>query len=232
MFSVTKAIIGGGDFFLAITASVANPNIRALATARGWDGRRRLIVNITAPLINTLDTGNTPYPGGLRINISASTRIGGTSNGGTAFYARVACEVSAAAGSIISGGGGSGGNGGDASAYYGSTNVFAYGGRGGTGQGFADASSLTITPAGSGNAGQYTSQPVVGGTLYARGGDGGGGGMWGGGGVAYGNAGSYGGPNNGGTAYLGQSPSSPGLAVDGNSKVTWLSLPTFQGPRT
>lgn len=230
MFSVTKAIIGAGEFYISITASVANPNIRALATARGWDGRRRLIVNITAPLINTLDTGATPYPGGLRINIGGSTRIGGTSNGGTAFHARVACEVAAAAGSIISGGGARGGNGGDASAYYGSVNVFAYGGGGGTGQGFADASSLTITPAGGSNPGQYSSQGVVGGTLYAQGGASGSGGTWGSNG-AYGAAGSYGGPNNGGTANPGQSPSSPGIAVDGNSRVTWISLPTFQGAR-
>lgn len=230
MFSMTKALISGGDFILDITASIASPNIRTLATARGWDGRRRLIVNITAPLVNTLGTGVTPYPGGLRINIGASTRIGGTINSGTAFRANVPCEVSAAASAIISGGGARGGNGGDASAYYGSVNVFAYGGGGGTGQGFADASSLTITPVGSGNPGQYTSQPVVGGTLYARGGDGGSGGTWASNG-GYGAVGSYGGPNNGGTASPGQSPSSPGYAVDGNSKVTWISLPTFQGAR-
>ena len=96
-------------FELVISASIANPDIRALASVAGWGGTSRLIVTISAPLINTLRTGATPFPGGLRVNISASTRVGGVVNSGDALTAQVPVEINNLG--ILSGGGGRGGTG-------------------------------------------------------------------------------------------------------------------------
>ena len=228
----------GGAFTLNIAASVANPDLRALATAAGWTTGRKLIVNITAPLINTLDTGTTPFVAGLRLNfLNAATRVGGLMGGGAAFKSRVPVEVSAVSGVTFSGGGGSGGAGQGVYVRYNTdtTSVNGTGGAGGVGQGFTGISSLTIQAAQSGYPGTSATYPyeVIGGHTkpWAAGGDGGSGGNWGTAGFA-GASGTYGG------TYSAQGQLTPagaagaaGLAVDGNSLVTWLSLPTFQGAR-
>ena len=226
-----RVISSASDFVLPISSSVASPNIRALALAAGWTGYTKLIVNITAPLINTLDLGSTAFANGIRLNfLNASTRVGGVLNGGTAFKSRVPVEISAVAGVTFAGGGGKGGSGGTATANYGSTVVSATGGIGGDGQGFANASSLTIQNAGGSSAGTYQSAAVVGGTMWAQGGTSGTGGAWGASGQP-GGTGSVGGPNNSSSLGAVGSGAAAGLAVDGESYVTWVSLPTFQGAR-
>ena len=226
-----RIVASASDFVLTISASVASPNIRTLALAAGWTGYTKLIVNITAPLINTLDLGSTAFMNGIRLNfLNASTRVGGVINSGTAFKTRVPVKVSCVAGVTFSGGGGKGGAGGTATATYGSTVVNGAGGVGGDGQGFANASSLTIQAAGGSSAGTSQSASVVGGTMSAQGGSSGTGGAWGSSGQP-GGTGSVSGPNNTSSFGTPGSGSAAGYAVDGESNVTWVSLPTFQGAR-
>ncbi|QIL69557.1 hypothetical protein G7048_03710 [Diaphorobacter sp. HDW4B] len=219
----------GGAFTLNITASVANPDIRALAIAAGWSPSKPLIVNITAPLINTLNLGSTAFAGGLRINISASTRIGGVLNSGTALTTGVAVEINNLG--IISGGGGKGGAGASVWCDYSASRVGGAGGAGGDGQGFLNASSLTVVAAGNGASGSYSeySGSVVGTRPWASGGPGGNGGAWGTAGSA-GADGSVGG-NYSAAGYesYAQAGVAAGNAVNGNSKVTWIATGTRLG---
>lgn len=222
---------GGGEFRLTIGASVANPDIRALATAAGWYGQK-LIVDITAPLINTLDLGSTPFASGIQLNISAGTRIGGVKNGGLAFKTRVPVSVYNLG--IISGGGGAGGTGEDLYVTYAgsSEQVHGAGGSGGHGQGFASASSLTVDAAQAGGAGtyaQYSGSTIGGHTRpFAQGGAGGAGGAWGAAGEA-GKAGSFGGTYDTSWGNAAAPGLAAGAAVDGNSNVIWLATGTRVG---
>lgn len=232
MIKQMMSVASGSEFILTISASVANPNFRSLATAAGWNGSSRLTVNITAPLINTINLGSTPYPNGLRINVSASTRIGGVKNSGDAITTGVPVEINNLG--TISGGGGKGA---DAGTFWVSLNgqvITGYGGGGGSGQGFSNASSLVIDAATAGAAGSYEqySGALVGGVArpYAQGGTGGTGGGWGqaGGTIAYGGA-SGGDYSSSGIVAPDGSPAPSGNAVNGNSKVTWIAPGTRLG---
>ncbi|QIL71675.1 hypothetical protein G7048_15715 [Diaphorobacter sp. HDW4B] len=167
------------------------------------------------------------------MNISAGTRIGGVKNSGDALTTGIAVEINNLG--TISGGGGKGGWG--ETTYVDragvSDRMYGTGGGGGDGQGFNDASSLSVVPATGGGAGTYVKQsgPVVGGTTApsAQGGNGGGGGAWGVAGSA-GQAGSVGGDYYAaGVSQAAISGTAPGNAVNGNSKVTWIAMGTRLG---
>lgn len=219
-------------FTLNITTSVASPNIHALAISAGWSGTSSLIVNFNCPLVNSLRLdGSKTFPGGLALNISASCRIGGVINSGTAFYTRVAVTVNNSG--IISGGGGKGGDGQRPYVRYSTdpTNVIGGAGAGAAGQGFASTASLTVNAAGFGFSGSTStySGEVIGTAPWATGGVGGNGGAWGTAG-ATGSAGTYGGNySTSGIWTAATAGTAAGLYVDGNSFVTWTAIGTRVG---
>lgn len=231
-------------FVLTIASSVAQPNIRSLATAAGWNGSAPLIVNITAPLINSLDLGSTAFVGGITLNVSAGTRIGGVgasmsaaagiagNPGSFAFKTRVPVTINNQG--IISGGGGSGSAGDGRFVDYNSSRTISDDGYGGSGQGFASFSSLTVNGRGFGLSATRQTYPgaVLGGQTkpWAVGGSGGDGGTWG----LAGNAGSgitdYGGSYSATGITIRAGPAgAAGPAVDGNSFVTWAAPGTRLG---
>lgn len=213
-----------GSTTLTISASSINPNISTLATAAGWNGTSPLIVNITAPLINTLQVTSS-FPGGITINISASTRVGGVI-GGNAMTVTVPVSINNLG--IISGGGGYGGGGQGTWSDYtlpasGSTRSWGSGGAGGSGEGFTNGSTLSISSATGGGAGDYQSM----GSGWAQGGSGGSGGTWGQAGTS-GSFGSWSGVQ-GGEWTPATSGGSAGLYLSGNSNVTWIATGTRLG---
>ncbi|UBB16128.1 hypothetical protein [Comamonas odontotermitis] len=231
-------------FVLNISASVAQPNIRSLATAAGWNGSAPLIVNITAPLINSLDLGSTAFAGGITLNVSAGTRIGGVgasmsggagiggNPGSFAFKTRVPVTINNQG--IISGGGGSGSAGDGRFVDYNTTRTISDDGYGGSGQGFASFSGLTVNGQGFGLSATRREHPgaVLGGQTkpWAIGGKGGDGGTWG----LAGNVGSgitdYGGSYSATGISIRAAPAgAAGPAVDGNSFVTWAAPGTRLG---
>lgn len=228
-------------FYVNITASVVNPNIRALALNSGWDGQAPVVVNITAPLINTLNLGTVAFPGGLTLNVSAATRIGGTKNvthgqfystAGSALITRIPVILNNQG--IISGAGGKGGSGGTSWAkyQYGGSYIWGYGGEGGFGQGF-NGNTLQVDYRSVGAYGerQTYSGAVLGGQSkpWAEGGEGADGALWG-------QVASSGGSSSVGGSYAesyteaGMTGGQPGYAIDGWSFVTVVNQGTLQGP--
>lgn len=229
---VSMMFSGGGPFTLNVTASVASPNFRQMALDAGWDGYSELIINVTAPLVNTVRflVGES-YPQGVTLKIGASTRVGGARGGGAAITTAVPITIDNLG--IISGAGGYGGAGASISGSWAGVTKTAYGGSGSPGQGFQDTSSLTIVPAGTGAAGQYVQfdNEVIGQNIpWIQGAQGGAGGGWGGAGYE---GSSYGSSGNGATITGITSPATPGsqggAAVSGNSLVTWLNTGTRLG---
>ena len=222
------------EFVLNIVSSVANPNIRQLAIDAGWNTTSKVKVNITAPLINTINLpAGTSFPGGLEIVISANTRVGGTANGGSAFITRIPVSIRNLG--IMSGGGGGGGQGQTCIVYYNQNGVAAgYGGVGGLGQGFSSSTSLSIVGPYSGESGSYQqySGPIYGGerSPWAQGGPGGSGGSWGSSG-GHGGSGSIGGSYGPSPPYFYDPTPGDGAGryIDGNSYVTWLATGTRHG---
>lgn len=210
-------------FTLNIAASVANPNIRQLCVNAGWNQSVAVLVNITAPLINTINLpAGTSFPGGIEIKISAGTRVGGVYNSGTAIYTRIPLKVNNLG--TISGGGGNGGAG-QSNKYdvSGSVVLLGGGGGGGNGQGFASTSSTSILSASAGSPGSSQSN----GSYYVQGGTGGAGGSWGSqGGNGLSNA-------SGSSGWVETYPATAGALagyyIDGNSYVTWVAAGTRLG---
>ena len=181
-------------FTLNITASVARPNIYQLATNAGWNQQVELLVNITAPLVNTIDIpASQSYPKGLTLVVGPSTRVGGVRgsaevqsglidqihiNGQPALRTRV--PVTLVLRGVVSGGGGKGSDGRDVT----ETGVFGLtatgpGGAGGWGQGFVSVSGTVVSAAGNGNPGQTVESSAFGAKVTATGEDGADGGAWG-----------------------------------------------------
>lgn len=222
--SFWKKRSNGGTTTLTISTNSMNPNLSTLATAAGWNGTSPLIVNITASLINTLQV-TASFPGGITINISASTRVGGVI-GSNAMTVTVPVSINNLG--IISGGGGYGGGGQGTWSDYtlpasGSTRSWGGGGAGGSGQGFASAGSLVISAATGGTAGDYQSM----GSGWAQGGSGGAGGNWGQAGTG-GSFGSWSGVQ-GGEWTPASGGGAAGLYLSGNSNVTWIATGTRLG---
>ena len=220
-------------FSFTISTSTYNPDVRALAITAGWNSTAPLIVNITAPLINTLDLGTAAFTNGITLNISAATRVGGQAFGGVAFKTRVAVTVNNLG--IFSGGGGGGGNGSSAYVTYFGETVVADGGSGGNAQGFA-GNTLGITAVGSGGSGRSASYrgPIFGGDTppWVQAADGGSGGAWGQAGESgqtyYSAGGSY---YNAGIYSAGGSGGQAGAGVDGMAYITWVNQGTIIGPK-
>lgn len=220
------------EFILNIASNIANPNIRQLAVNAGWNTTSKVKVNITAPLVNTIDIpAGTSFPGGLEITISAGTRVGGVCNGGNALTVGVPVTINNAG--IISGGGGRGGSGQSGWVSYSGTYVWGDAGGGGSGQGFENVSSLTIIGPYNGGAGTYNyfTGALYGGhtTPWIQGGTGGQGGTWGAGGAAGGFAG-YGGSYDGVGLSDRDQGYPTGKSVVGNGNITWLATGTRLGP--
>ncbi len=224
---------GGGEFVLNITSTVANPNIPALASAAGWNGRGLLKVNITAPLVNRIVLPNTwSFPSGLEIEISSGTRIG-ASSGLAAFTTQIPVSVRNIG--IISGPGGGGGEGARTFFKYAGGYYNMGGGEGGGGQCFQNTTSLAVVGPFTGQPGLYFEYtgPLFGGDSkpYGYGGDGGAGGTWG----SPGENGKYGTNFGGsfdsaGTEIAPTAGASAANSVIGNSFITWLATGTRLGP--
>lgn len=226
-------------FTLTLASNVANPNIPSLASAAGWNGTSKLVVNITAALVNTIDLlSSWSFPGGLEIVISAGTRVGGRTSippgfGGTAFKTAIPVTVNNMG--TLSGAGGSGGGGSSVYVDYKSSADRVYGirGAGGAGQGFPSAASLVVSPAQAGGTGTTTTfnGGVFGGDTrpWAKGGNGGMGGAWG-------SAGANGQPGSVGGTFVASGVSDSiqlggrgGYSVEGNALITWINTGTRVG---
>lgn len=210
---------GASTFTLNIATNSVNPNIRTLATAAGWNGVSKLIVNVTAALINRLNTGSTAFVGGLEIVFAPGTFLG--SDGNAALTAQVLVTVDN--GGTIAGIGGSGGKG--ETFYYNNGSVqYVEGGAGGEGQRFA-TNGTAILAAQAGANGQTVNFD---GFHTATGGKGGSGGSWG----SQGANGAAGVDNSGGIV-LGTTGSTAagveGIAISGNSNITWKNTGTRLG---
>lgn len=214
-----------GEFILNVTANVANPNLRQMAIDTGWNATSKVKVNITAPLVNTINLpAGTSFPGGIELVISAGTRVGGVYNSGNAINVGIPVVIDNLG--IISGGGGVGGGGqgvyvtpyppGNEGQY------FVNGGSGGLGQGFGGPSSLSITGPYGGNAGPEIYGPNK---AFGTGGNGGTGGGWG----QSGYSGGWGNYSAGGEWYPATAGAPPGKYVNGNSFVTWKGTGTRLG---
>ena len=250
MSGILAAILGGGvnTFALNIT-SMVKPDIETLAYAQGWLGLVQPLRIVSTGLVNTLSIPASMDGGDILLDFTADSFIGGTAYlAGTALKTRAHIKVKNAG--TLAAGGGRGGNGAGSNAQFRSPDYipatsWGYGGSGGAGQGFAN-DSLTIYPAQSGAAG--TSSGRVYGYSAGGGPVGGGGTPWaqayggnGGNGGAWGDAGSRGGASSvtkstipPGASYADYTEawgetSLAGLAVDGNSYITWIMTGTRLG---
>lgn len=218
-----RLMMAGGGINVVLSASVRNPDIRALAIAAGWSGASSFTVTVNAGVdVATLSIPNTIPPGLL--TIINYGRIGGVANSGAALTVRTSIAVYNHG--TICGGGGRGGDGGsagvwltyDPSAY----SANAYGGSGGGGQGFSTSGPVTLINAGGGSSGTSGSTDRPGsGSGTATGGSGGSGGNWGqpggpGSAGSYSGSGGYAGTNTGGA-----SGALAGYYIDGNAFVAW-----------
>lgn len=207
-------------FTLNITANSVNPDIRALCVAAGWNQAAKVLVNVTASLINRINLGTSVFPGGIEIVFSINTFLGNDGNSNGAFATQVPVTIDNKG--TFAGIGGLGGRG--ESFYYDSPPKYLNGGAGGAGQRFASGS-VTILAAEAGAGGQSANFDGV---HSARAGRGGAGGSWG-------NSGADGenGLDTSGGIIIGSFPPQAGFAggaaVSGNSYITWKSTGTRLG---
>lgn len=206
-------------FVLNISANSVNPDIRALCVAGGWNQFSGVLVNVTAARVNRIALGSSSFPGGIEIYLSPSTWLG--TDGAAALSTSVPVTMDNRG--TIAGVGGSGGRG--ETFYYSSSPVqYVDGGLGGSGQMFA-SNSTTILSASIGQPGESVNFDGV---HTAIGGRGGTGGSWGdGGGTGLLGADNSGGIING--SFPPTAGSAGGLAVSGNSYITWKSTGTRLG---
>ena len=249
MSGLLGAFVGGGvnPFTLNVT-NLARPNVQALASAQGWLGAVQPLIIVSTGLVSTLEIPASMNGCDILLDLSAASFVGGEYSSGTALKTRAHIKVRNLG--TLAGGGGRGGNGGQTNVQFRSPDYipdisWGYAGAGGAGQGFA-ASSISIHAAESGAAG--TSSGIAYGYSAGGGPVGGGGrphgqacGGKGGTGGGWGTAGSGGGVSStsvsapAGTSYLdggasfGDPGGAAGLAVDGNSFITWISTGTRLG---
>lgn len=202
-----------------------------MAVNAGWNQFSKVLVKITAPLVNTINlTSGMSFPRGLEIYVSPSTRVGGVMNGGDAITTAIPVTIDNQG--TICGGGGAGGQGGYGwISYNDSGPIFCSGGAGGAGQGFYPGS-LSISFGAGGEAGTYAEYngPVFGGDSrpWCQGGTGGTGGSWGGqgtGGYYLNTGGSY----HGRGEAVPSGGQAPGCYVRGNNYVTWKNTGSRAG---
>lgn len=226
---------GGGEFTLTVSSNTADPDIPVLATAAGWNGYVKLLVNITASYINTINLRNTwVFPNGIEITISSGTLVGGNVTNRHGLIASVPCSVRN--NGTIAGVGGDGVSGIGIDITYGTPATWVGNGgwgAGGAGQKFTTVSATTPSSNTNGTAGTYDVYPgaLLGGQTapYAQGGNGGVGGPWGQDGAAsVGEA--YGGSYSFVSFTYPPVPAPAGRSVSGNSFITWLATGTRLGP--
>lgn len=221
-------VAGSSGVVIEFTGITINPDLYALAYAKGYRGTGPVIVRVLAGAdLGALVISNS-FPD-LAVYIVNNGRIGGlgggrNSRGGTGIYTRR--KITITNNSTIFGGGGGGGDGGDVRicAYSACSN--GSGGGGGVGGGYVYNGTAYEYRA-SGGAGNQGSNDSVSGVNSASGGRGGNGGAVGAAGVS-GDTGTASGtaepsgPSN--PSYSTPSSGGPaGYYVDGNSYVTWLA---------
>ncbi|EPD37962.1 hypothetical protein HMPREF9702_03627 [Delftia acidovorans CCUG 15835] len=224
----------GQSVYLNFSGLTINPDLLALARAKGWAPGGTVTVNVLAGAdIGALNIPNDFIDGSVFIiNNGRIGGIGGGRNirGGTGIYTRR--RITITNNGTIFGGGGGGGDGGNAEICAYSSCSRGSGGGGGNGGGYVQISgSWQYQATGfAGNSGSYDSIPGVNSASGGRGGNGGNIGMPG----LRGDSGSTGGtaePSSSSNPYY-QVPSDGGPAgyyVDGNSYVTWLATGTRLG---
>lgn len=219
-------------------SGLATPNISSILTSAGWLGTFQPVKFIANSNVNTVDIPGSIDGTDLYFLIGGSVTIGGLKNGGTALKTRAHIKIENLG--SINGGGGAGGHGGAAfAAYdppsYNSDSFYANGGVGGGGQGFDSSGSMTIVTAQAGGAG--VSGTAIGSNGFGPsylvtnvvGGSGGDGGNWGQPG-SDGSIGSvYGDTPSRSSLYAESAGGASGLAVDGNSYITWVANGTKLG---
>lgn len=210
-FAARPIGLAGGEFLLTISSNSVNPNIRSLCVSAGWNQFAKVLVNVTAPLINRIALGSSSFPGGIEIVYSSGTFLG--SDGLPAFSTDVPVTINNLG--TIAGVGGDGGRG--ETFYYNDGSVkYVIGGLGGAGQRFASGTT-TILAAEAGANGESVNFD---GFHTANAGKGGTGGEWG----QPGAPGANGVDNSGGIVIGSVAPQpgySGGDAVSGNSYITW-----------
>lgn len=224
-------VAGSSGVVIEFSGLTINPDLYALAYAKGYRGTGPVIVRVLADA----DLGALVIPNSfpdLAVYIVNNGRIGGhggsrNSRGGTGIYTRR--KITVTNNGTIFGGGGGGGDGGDATICAYSSCSIGRGGGGGVGGGYVlVASAYQYRQAGGvGNQGSNDSIPGVNAASGGRGGDGGAIGLAGQSGSSGSTSGtsepgspSYSTPGTGGPA---------GYYVDGNSFVTWIATGTRLG---
>ena len=229
----TRLLAVGGLTVVPIAASVRAPDVRALAIAAGWSGAGQIELRIGAGV----DVAGLVIPATIPdycLTLIIRGRVGGMINGGKGLQTASRIYVDNLGGTT-QGSGGGGGLGGT-TRIDGSEGYSALGSPGGPGNGagFSSSGTVTLLAATNGTAGttaQIGGPTIGGGNGTSTGGTGGNGG-------AIGVAGQGGGPASITQYYTnsivitnGGNGGAAGAAVDGDSKVTWLSLGTITGSR-
>ncbi len=225
------AVAGSSGVVVEFSGLTINPDLYALAYAKGYRGTGPVIVRVLAGAdLGALVISNS-FPDSA-VYIVNNGRIGGyggvrNSRGGTGIYTRR--KITITNNGTIFGGGGGGGDGGDATICAFSSCSIGRGGGGGVGGGYVLVSSVYQyqQTGGIGNQGSNDSIPGVNAASGGRGGDGGAIGLAGQSGSSGSTSGtsepgspSYSTPGTGGPA---------GYYLDGNSFVTWLVAGTRLG---
>lgn len=218
-------VAGSSGVVIEFSGLTINPDLYALAYAKGYRGTGPVIVRVLAGAdLGALVISNS-FPDSA-VYIVNNGRIGGyggirNSRGGTGIYTRR--KITITNNGTMFGGGGGGGDGGDATICSYSACSIGRGGGGGVGGGYVIAGSAYQyqQTGGIGNQGSNDSIPGVNAASGGRGGDGGAIGLAGKSGSSGSTSGtsepgspSYSTPGTGGPA---------GYYVDGNSFVTWLA---------
>lgn len=225
-------VAGSSGVVIEFSGLTINPDLYALAYAKGYRGTGPVIVRVLAGAdLGALVISNS-FPD-LAVYIVNNGRIGGlggsrNSRGGTGIYTRR--KITITNNGTIFGGGGGGGDGGDARICAYSSCSIGRGGGGGVGGGYVIISGSDYQYRQTGGVGYQGSRDSVPGVNSATGGRGGDGGAIGLGGQS-GSSGSTSGTSEPGfpTYFTPNSGGPAGYYVDGNSFVTWLATGTRLG---
>lgn len=203
------------EFVLLVAQDVVHPNVHQMALAAGWNGQAPLRVRFECANVNRLEfKDDQHFPGGVSVEISPATRIGGTRGAAglewaIAVRSGFASELFIDNRGIISAAGDSGYPGSNATASdTAGHSVTASGGAGGEGQGYRPGTTIIEGPD-PGQPGETVCTP---------------GGPWSNPACATGSSGSPGYP-------WGKSVRGDTTAVSGDSKITWLHVGQILGRR-
>lgn len=249
-------LAGAGVFEFTITSDLTNVDLYNFAIANGWNQTDEAIITVDSSvrIYGDTATDSTPamlisgsWPSGLTLinngyiigrggngGNGASAEFGGSGTngqmGGTAIWAEVFVNIDNSSGTIAGGGGGGGGGGRNFPFFPDDGNPGSGGGGGGGGRSSLDSSRGYISLGGTGGVDAYGFQASSGGNgTFTAAGSGGTGQH-----PAGGNGGDWG--ASGASGASGDSPGTTGgaggIAVKGNSKITWISTGTRLGSIT